>query len=248
MILQRLANSIRKQDWFTVFIETLIVVLGVFVGLQVNNWNEARQARGKEALYLSDLIDDLNADLGEIDQVRRTAEIRMGALEQVLALVKIEPRRTLTYDGRSFTFDQAPPFHSDDPYEGNAEITATPHLDGSRETFQALISTGDIGLIRDRRLTRQVQTYYADMTEVNSLEESIHDVAETVNDSRRRLGASLTGRVTIEDLGALAAGDPQFRAELETYWTASAFQVRAMNGLRREAEALIDAIEVERKK
>ncbi|MEM5518643.1 hypothetical protein WNY37_16920 [Henriciella sp. AS95] len=42
MILQRLATSIRKQDWFTVLIETLIVVFGVFIGLQVNNWNEAR--------------------------------------------------------------------------------------------------------------------------------------------------------------------------------------------------------------
>ena len=37
MILRRLATSIRKQDWFTVFIETLIVVFGVFIGLQVNN-------------------------------------------------------------------------------------------------------------------------------------------------------------------------------------------------------------------
>ena len=44
MILQRLATSIRKQDWFTVFIETLIVVLGVFLGIQLGNWNEARAA------------------------------------------------------------------------------------------------------------------------------------------------------------------------------------------------------------
>ena len=45
MILQRLATAIRKQDWFTVIIETLIVVFGVFIGLQVNNWNEARKDR-----------------------------------------------------------------------------------------------------------------------------------------------------------------------------------------------------------
>ncbi|MEM5518634.1 hypothetical protein WNY37_16875 [Henriciella sp. AS95] len=45
MILQRLATSIRKQDWFTVLIETLIVVFGVFIGLQVNNWNAEREAR-----------------------------------------------------------------------------------------------------------------------------------------------------------------------------------------------------------
>ena len=45
MILRRLATSIRKQDWFAVVIETLIVVFGVFIGLQVNNWNAGRLER-----------------------------------------------------------------------------------------------------------------------------------------------------------------------------------------------------------
>ena len=45
MILQRLATSIRNQDWFTVVIETLIVVFGVFIGLQVNTWSGARADR-----------------------------------------------------------------------------------------------------------------------------------------------------------------------------------------------------------
>ena len=42
MILRRLSDAFRKQDWFTVAVEILIVLLGVFLGLQVNNWNEAR--------------------------------------------------------------------------------------------------------------------------------------------------------------------------------------------------------------
>lgn len=49
MILRRIATAFRKQDWFTVLIETLIVVFGVFIGLQVNNWNEARSADRIEA-------------------------------------------------------------------------------------------------------------------------------------------------------------------------------------------------------
>ncbi|MCH2457688.1 MAG: hypothetical protein MK186_06525, partial [Henriciella sp.] len=52
MILRRLAMSIRKQDWFTVLIETLIVVLGVFLGIQVANWNDARIERSMERQYL----------------------------------------------------------------------------------------------------------------------------------------------------------------------------------------------------
>jgi hypothetical protein len=42
MILRRLTNAIRNQDWFTVVIETLIVVFGVFMGIQVANWNAER--------------------------------------------------------------------------------------------------------------------------------------------------------------------------------------------------------------
>ena len=45
MILRRLTTAFRKQDWFTVGVETLIVVFGVFIGLQVNNWNEAGKNR-----------------------------------------------------------------------------------------------------------------------------------------------------------------------------------------------------------
>ena len=30
MILRRITDAFRRQDWFTVFIETLIVVLGVY--------------------------------------------------------------------------------------------------------------------------------------------------------------------------------------------------------------------------
>ena len=47
MILRRITEAFRRQDWFTVAIETLIVVLGVFLGLQVNNWNEARAAEAR---------------------------------------------------------------------------------------------------------------------------------------------------------------------------------------------------------
>jgi len=59
MILQRLANSIRKQDWFTVLIETLIVVLGVFLGLQAQQWAGENQKKATEAKLVSQLHDEI---------------------------------------------------------------------------------------------------------------------------------------------------------------------------------------------
>jgi hypothetical protein len=61
MILRRLADAFRKQDWFTVAVETLIVVFGVFIGLQVNNWNEARKQADLQAKLLERLEEEFLA-------------------------------------------------------------------------------------------------------------------------------------------------------------------------------------------
>ncbi len=63
MILQRLATSIRKQDWFTVVIETLIVVFGVYLGIQLGNWNGARAERAEGEALVERLYEELTTSL-----------------------------------------------------------------------------------------------------------------------------------------------------------------------------------------
>ncbi|HBJ91270.1 MAG TPA: hypothetical protein DDZ43_00200, partial [Hyphomonadaceae bacterium] len=46
------ATSIRKQDWFAVIIETLIVVMGVYLGIQLGNWNSERQQHADADRYI----------------------------------------------------------------------------------------------------------------------------------------------------------------------------------------------------
>jgi len=76
MILRRLADSLRRQDWFAVVLEIGIVVLGVFLGIQVANWNEAQADRARELLLLGELH-------GEVADSIRQTEIRRRAFEQV---------------------------------------------------------------------------------------------------------------------------------------------------------------------
>ena len=49
MLLRRLTKHVQDQNWFAVGIDFCIVVIGVFIGIQVANWNETRaeQARGE---------------------------------------------------------------------------------------------------------------------------------------------------------------------------------------------------------
>ncbi|WP_300396538.1 hypothetical protein [Henriciella sp.] len=81
MILQRLATSIRKQDWFTVLIETLIVVLGVFLGIQLGNWNEARAETARETELLQALHQEIEFSI-------RLTEQKADAVRQVVAAGK----------------------------------------------------------------------------------------------------------------------------------------------------------------
>ena len=49
-VLRRLVASARRQDWFAVAVELIVVVAGIFIGLQVANWNEGRKAARLEKL------------------------------------------------------------------------------------------------------------------------------------------------------------------------------------------------------
>lgn len=59
MILRRIAEGIKNQDWFVVLIEIFIVVIGIYVGLQVDDWNKARQDREDEKAFIIQFHDDL---------------------------------------------------------------------------------------------------------------------------------------------------------------------------------------------
>ena len=54
-------RHVKAQDWFAVGVDFLIVVLGVFVGLQVQDWNDARKERIEEQALLTRLHDEVES-------------------------------------------------------------------------------------------------------------------------------------------------------------------------------------------
>jgi hypothetical protein len=47
MILRRLSKNLQAQNWTAITIDFLIVVIGVFLGIQASNWNQARTDRAE---------------------------------------------------------------------------------------------------------------------------------------------------------------------------------------------------------
>lgn len=64
MIFRRIKAHVENENWFAVFIDFCIVVVGVFIGIQVANWNEARSLQAQERSYLLLVHEELvqNAD------------------------------------------------------------------------------------------------------------------------------------------------------------------------------------------
>jgi len=69
MILRRISEQVRKQQWTAIAIEFVIVVLGVFLGLQVENWNQGRLESERELEMLGRLAEEFNAVEADLVQV-----------------------------------------------------------------------------------------------------------------------------------------------------------------------------------
>jgi hypothetical protein len=62
MPLRRIIEHFREQNWIAVWLDVIIVFLGVFIGLQADNWNDTRVARSQARTYYARLIEDLRAE------------------------------------------------------------------------------------------------------------------------------------------------------------------------------------------
>jgi hypothetical protein len=136
-ILGQLARALTNRDWFTVAVEVLIVVAGIFIGLQVDDWNTTRQDRRDEQIYLQRLHDDmlLAESLSDRLRDRRLASVRdiVSALE---VLFGRESRDALT-DAECKSIGSSNIF--------NINVPSLP-------AFEELIGVGRLGIIKNAEL------------------------------------------------------------------------------------------------
>jgi len=77
MLLRKLARHVRNQDWSLVCIEVLIVVVGIFIALQVEGWNEQRKDVALERQYLARLQNDFECLLETEESRLRWNDVRL---------------------------------------------------------------------------------------------------------------------------------------------------------------------------
>jgi len=85
VFLRRFVNQLTDQNWFTVVLEILVVITGIFLGLQLTDWNEERKNRIEEQSYLQRILADLDDSLQQQShQIKRATD----EIEALLYLIR----------------------------------------------------------------------------------------------------------------------------------------------------------------
>lgn len=62
MLLRSVIQQVRNQEWVAIGIDFVIVVIGVFIGIQVSNWNTDRQEQRQAEIYTERLRAELELE------------------------------------------------------------------------------------------------------------------------------------------------------------------------------------------
>ena len=126
------ASPVKHLHWSTILVDLVIVVVGVFIGMQASNWNQQRATEEQSAVFTARLKSDLRGE-------DWTYQFLIAYYREVLANAN---RAVDALEGKAKLSDEALLVSA---YRGTQYRTRNRR--GS--TYDELISTGTIGLIRD---------------------------------------------------------------------------------------------------
>lgn len=115
--------------------EILLVVAGILIALQINNANEARLEREREARYLQNLKVDLQFTIRELDRFIETRERRIESGQRIIDHFNGQP----VDDLRAFAYD-------------NVFVQVWQRYYQSINTYEELVNSGNLGLISSQEI------------------------------------------------------------------------------------------------
>ena len=88
MILRRVIEHVKAQNWTAVALDFVIVVMGVFIGLQVQEWAVAREQAAQHQRYYERLHADFSSISERIDSHLATFGDILAGAEYILEAVR----------------------------------------------------------------------------------------------------------------------------------------------------------------
>ena len=121
--------------------EIILVVIGILIALQINNWNEAKKTKTKERQVLTEIKSDLNYILIDFDQI-----------------IKITNNASMSIKSLIVVFETNQKHHDSLSYFING-TNSYDEVDFKMSGYESLISIG-ADLIEDPNIRSKVGTFY----------------------------------------------------------------------------------------
>ena len=146
--------------------EILLVVIGILIALQINNWNELRKEHRLEIEYISRIIADLDESIEDNGTRLTNIAERNEALELVVSTLY---DKKLDDDNRAEFIRKA------------LYVTGWTQLVVIDDTFEELKSTGNMAIIRSSDVRGDINKYLRNKNEYNQTLETANDFLKDVN-------------------------------------------------------------------
>lgn len=135
------------------FGEIVLVVIGILIALQINNWNENRKNSILEAGYYCRLLEDVEQDIDQFSQLVRSAEERLKASNQAVRLLLKDPPKKIDIGKQIWLANKA------------IYIDFRPN----NSAFEELKSGARLGIIKDKNVIKALNTYYNNIESLKSI-------------------------------------------------------------------------------
>jgi hypothetical protein len=254
MLLRRTIEHFRNQEWTAIAIDFVIVVVGVFIGIQVSNWNQARVDRDKAASYRQRLVDELQFNARQYRQ--QAAYYTIVKHHGLAALASLERRSGS--NGQAFVIDA---------YQATQmDLNPAKHF-----VFDELLSAGLVGLLGGEDLQELTSDYYLSLeTNVSQMAEAPpyrdmlrrampYGVQARIRDrcgdrlvywGKQPIGVTLPAKCELElapaDISEAARrvrAAPEIAADLTRYLSALDQKLSVLSGTARQTDELVAALQ-----
>ncbi len=126
--------------------EIILVVIGILIALQINNWNEHRKSVAKERSQLQEIAENLQEDLERVEEIQKYNERKLTTIDSAFYyLAQMHDKPMLAKD-----------FSLLMPVITNYAIFAP-----TKVAFTNLTSTGNIDILQSDDLRKAISRYYS---------------------------------------------------------------------------------------
>ena len=246
MLLRRVTRHFEIQNWFAVGIDFVIVVVGVFVGIQVSNWNEARIDRATGERHLAEIAEDLREHLDFHGALYGSAVARIAAADYLLDAAGRPPAPPeLRLSVTTFAAPDTPAI----PEERLDAILGWLNLVrvtvSARNGYESLISSGNLGLLANRELARDIQRYYGSYDDLLDTQKLFRAFRNEGVRAGYAYGLSAFDRRPIAEVVAVVRESDEYAAYVRTTREWAIAHAGMLDELRVETEGLLAEIERE---